>query len=96
MSNHPQLDDVSRDLARARAELGFLRDRLAAEGQALEDRRLRMLIAETPVADRDLHRSAEAVGRLESRIGELEAEVAALVAEERRRGGARGAVGPRA
>jgi chromosome segregation ATPase len=81
------LDAVNRDIARAREELRFLRERRAATREALEDRRLRMLIAETPIADRDLHVVADELGRVEGRIRALESDLAALTADEARLAG---------
>jgi hypothetical protein len=75
---------LSRDIAEARAELTMLRDRLHQEVSILEDLHLRMLIAETPQADRDLHRAAGAVERLRERVIRLEAEVRALRVQEAR------------
>ena len=81
---------LSREIAEARAELTMLRDRLLQEASTLEDVHLRMLIAETPQADRDLHRAAGGVERLRRRVIRLEAELRALRAEEARLAGERG------
>jgi HAMP domain-containing protein len=80
----PQLAALSEDLAGARAELAMARDILSERGAALEECRLRMLIAETPVADRDLHRAAAVHALARAEVGRLEAAVATLRDEERR------------
>jgi hypothetical protein len=80
----PQLAALSEDIAGARAELAMARDILSERGAALEECRLRMLIAETPVADRDLHRAAAVHALARAEVDRLEAAVATLRDEERR------------
>ena len=76
------LERLSREIARADVELAILRDRLREEAQELEDSHLRMLIAETPQADGDLHRVAGSVDRVRSRIAAVRSELEALRREE--------------
>jgi hypothetical protein len=80
----PQLVALSEDIAEARAELAMARDLLAERGAALEESRLRMLIAETPVADRDLHRAAAVHALARAEVDRLEGALAALREEQRR------------
>jgi hypothetical protein len=51
---------------------------------ALEECRLRMLIAETPVADRDLQRAAAVHALARAEVDRLERAMAALRDEQRR------------
>jgi hypothetical protein len=78
------LVSLSREIAEVGAELAMLEDRLHVETSTLEDLHLRMLIAETPQADRDLHRAAGAVERFRGRVIRLEAELRSLRAQEAR------------
>ena len=81
------LPTLTREIAEADAELVILRDRLRHESSILEDLHLRMLIAETSQADRELHQAARGVERIRHRILGLEARVWALRAEEVRLAG---------
>lgn len=67
-----------------KAELGRLRDRLDVQRALLDEYRLRMLIAETPLADRDLQVAAEAFLRIEEDVRLLEDTIESLRREERR------------
>ena len=49
------LSSLSDEIASTRAQLRRLCDRLELQGAVLEEQRIRMLIAETPLADRNLH-----------------------------------------
>jgi hypothetical protein len=83
----PRLDVLavlSRDLAEVRAHLAMARDRLAESRAALDECRLRTLIAETPIADRDLHRAAESHARARAEVDRLEDALAELRADHDR------------
>jgi hypothetical protein len=80
----PQLAALSEEIAGARAELAMARDLLTDRTAALEDCRLRMLIAETPVADRDLQRAAAVHALARAEVDRLERAMAALRDEQRR------------
>jgi hypothetical protein len=53
-----RLTEVHRRLQRARAELAVVDEQLAALSEAAEDARLRALVSETPLADKE-HREAQ-------------------------------------
>lgn len=53
-----RLTEVHERLRRARAELAVLDEQLAALTEAAEDARLRALVSETPLADKE-HREAQ-------------------------------------
>jgi hypothetical protein len=80
----PQLAAISEEIAGARAELAMGRDLLADRGAALEECRLRMLIAETPVAARDLHRAAAVHALARAEVDRLERALATLRDQQRR------------
>ena len=66
------------------ADLHRLRDRLDVQGALLDEYRLRMLIAETPLADRDLQVAADGFLRIEDEVRRVEAAIESLRREERR------------
>ena len=78
------LSDLSDEVASTRARLNRLRDRLELQRTALEEQRLRMLIAETPLADRDLHFAADGFLHLAREVRHVE-EHLELLLEERSR-----------
>lgn len=74
-----RLGEVSAALERARAELAIAEEQLAALSDAADDTRIRALVAETPLAERDwqeARRHAEAMERgrdlARQRVRELE------------------------
>jgi chromosome segregation ATPase len=78
------LSSLSEEISSARAELERLRDRLGSAQAALDECRLRMLIAETPLADRDLQRAAEAHIRIQGEVLHAEQVLASLFEDEQR------------
>ncbi len=72
------------EIAAADAERRMLRERLGVQRSLLDELRLRTFVAETPLADQEFHLAAEDLDRIEARLGELEIQVGALRAEERR------------
>ncbi|MGH2711513.1 MAG: hypothetical protein ACRDH9_09960 [Actinomycetota bacterium] len=78
------LSTVSEEIGAARAELGRLRDRLEIQRAALDECRLRMLIAETPLADRDLQHAADGYIVVEREVRRAERHLETLRDEERR------------
>ncbi len=74
---------LDRDIASARAALAMAGEELAAREAQLEEARLRSLIAETPLADRDLHEAAVGVSVLRGRLRDVEADLVALLGEQR-------------
>ena len=78
------LSSLSDEIVRTRALLRRLRDRLEVQQAAVEENRLRMLIAETPLADRDLHVAAEGFLLLSQEVRRVEAVLDSLTSEEAR------------
>ncbi|MBV8692177.1 MAG: hypothetical protein JOZ37_02230 [Actinobacteria bacterium] len=61
-----RLTEVTERLKRARQELAVLDEQLAALSEAADDARIRALVSETPLADKEHHeaqRHADAMGR---------------------------------
>ncbi|MGH2664077.1 MAG: hypothetical protein ACRDH8_15015 [Actinomycetota bacterium] len=82
--DHLRLSSLSEEISGAASELARLRERLADQGTVLGDYQLRMLIAETPLADRHLHIAALDYRRIENEVRRLEASLADLQAERRK------------
>ncbi len=78
------LFSLSAEIASTRANLRRLRDRLELQRAALEEQRLRMLIAETPLADRNLHSVEEGFLDLVGEVRHMEQALETLVEQERR------------
>jgi chromosome segregation ATPase len=81
-----RLSTLMEEIASSEAELRRLRDRLEAQRAGLEECRLRMLIAETPLADRDLHAAAIGYLRVEEEVRRAERSLASLRDDQRRLG----------
>jgi uncharacterized protein (DUF2267 family) len=81
VSHH--LSSLSEEISATQARLDRLRDRLDAQQAALDECRLRMLIAETPLADRDLHAAATDYLRVEREVRRVEQAITLLHADER-------------
>ena len=79
-----RLSSLSDEIARARTELSILREQLAFQDGILEEARVRMLVAETPLADREFQIAAEDHRRIERSVAEQELALAALVGEQDR------------
>ena len=82
-----RLSSLLEEIASKKAELGRLRDRFDVQRAVLDEYRLRMLIAETPLADRDLQVAADGFLRIEQEVRLLEGTIETLRLEERRLAG---------
>jgi hypothetical protein len=76
------LSSVRDEIAATGAALDRARQRLADRASVLDERRLRMLLAETPLAGRQLHLAEEEHRRTRHEVVRLEATLVDLVAEE--------------
>jgi hypothetical protein len=77
-----RLSSLSDEIARARTELSILREQLAFQDAVLEEARVRMLVAETPLADREFQVASDDHRRIDRLVGEQETLIAALVEEQ--------------
>ena len=84
------LSTLSEEIASTRSRLDRLRDRLELQRAALEEQRLRMLIAETPLADRDLHSVTDGFLHLVQEVGRVEEALEGLCRERMRLAGLSG------
>jgi chromosome segregation ATPase len=78
------LSTISTEIAAASSELARLRDRLETQRAVLDECRLRMLIAETPLADRELQRAADGYIEVEMEVHRAERQLETLTAEQSR------------
>jgi chromosome segregation ATPase len=79
-----RLSSLSEEITRARQELSILREQLAFQHEVLEETRVRMLVAETPLADRDFQIAADDHRRVERLAAEAERTVSELLGEQDR------------
>lgn len=79
-----RLSTLAGEIASARAELARLQERLEAQDAILGDCEVRMLIAETPLADRDLHVAAVDRRRIAQEVARAQAALDRLRLEEQR------------
>ncbi len=79
-----RLSSLTDDISSARAELEHLRERLERQSLLVEDCRLRLLIAETPVADRDFHAAAATYRWMELEVHRAEHALTTLRDDEHR------------
>lgn len=79
-----RLSTLAGEIAGVRAELARLQDSLEAQDAILGDCEVRMLIAETPLADRDLHVAAADRRRIAQEVAWAQEALDRLRSEERR------------
>ncbi len=79
-----RLTSLSDEISGVRTELAILREQLMFQEGVLEEARVRMLVAETPLADREFQVAADDHRRIERLVAEQETVLAALVAEQER------------
>ncbi|MCY3924267.1 MAG: hypothetical protein OXG52_01955 [bacterium] len=73
-----RITEVSRRLARCREELQVAEEQLMYFSDSESDARLRALVSETPLADRDLRDAARHAAAMAAHRDRLQAEVAGL------------------
>ncbi len=79
-----RLQALADDIDRARMELDILREQLLFQAEVLEDARVRMLVAETPIADREFRVAEQDHGRVERLMAEGQRDLAELLSERDR------------
>jgi chromosome segregation ATPase len=84
MNLERSLTELRERLARARADLRIAREQVGFQSDVVEDAKTRMLVAETPLADREFRLARDDLDRLERQRTALEGEIAELVAEQDR------------
>ena len=75
---------ISEEMNRARAEIEILREQLRFQADVLEEARIRLLVAETPLADREFRIASDDHRRIERVLRDAEATLQALAEEQDR------------
>ena len=78
------LADLGAGLARARQDLRIAEEQLLFQAEVMEDARTRMLVSETPLAERDFRIARDDYERLDRQRSRLSAEIADLRREQDR------------
>ncbi len=77
-----RLRSVSERLRSARDDLGVTEEQLVQLADEADDARLRSLVSETPIAEKEHRKASRHADRLRKHRDRLQAEVAALDAEQ--------------
>jgi hypothetical protein len=78
------LSEIGDLLTRAREDLRIVEEQIVFQADVLEEAKTRMLVAETPLADRDYRIARDDLRRMERERTRVEASIAELVAEQDR------------
>jgi hypothetical protein len=78
------LADLGDRLARARQDLRIAEEQLLFQTDVVEDARTRMLVSETPLAERDFRTARDDLERLDRQRARLAVEIADLQREQDR------------
>jgi hypothetical protein len=84
MRTSDRLAALSNEIAEARTALRILEEQLAFVAEVDEDARIRALVSETPLADREAQEARADLERMRRSRDEAEARVEALRAEQDR------------
>jgi hypothetical protein len=84
MNVHQRLTVLSGEIAEAQTQLRILDEQLEFVEQVAEDARIRALVSETPLADREYREAREDLERMRRSHAEAAAHVDALRAEQDR------------
>jgi hypothetical protein len=69
---------------RAREDLRIVEEQISFQLEVVEDAKTRMLVSETPLADRDFRIARDDLGRMYKERARLTGEIARLVVEQDR------------
>ena len=81
---HRTLAGLGETIARAREDLRIIEEQISFQLDVVEDAKTRMLVSETPLADRDFRIARDDLGRMYKERERLTAEIARLVVEQDR------------
>ena len=84
MRIHKTLADLSDDLTRTREDLRIVEEQLVFQTDVVEEAKTRMLVSETPIADREFRIARDDLDRLQRQRERLVGEVAELRREQDR------------
>ena len=77
-----RLRSVSEQLKSARDDLGVTEEQLVQLADEADDARLRALVSETPIAEKEHHKASRHAERLRKHRDRLQAKIASLDAEQ--------------
>jgi predicted nucleic acid-binding Zn-ribbon protein len=81
MSIDSRMRDLSHEAERLRTEIAILVEQVAFQRTVFDDARLRALVSETPIADRDAQEAFTDLRRLEASLEEAQARLVAVTGE---------------
>ena len=81
---HRTLAGLGEMTVRAREDLRIVEEQISFQLEVVEDTKTRMLVSETPLADRDFRIARDDLGRMHKEKERLTAEIARLVVEQDR------------
>ncbi|MDQ3659654.1 MAG: hypothetical protein M3454_01060 [Actinomycetota bacterium] len=81
---HRTLAGLGEMTVRAREDLRIVEEQISFQLDVVEAAKTRMLVSETPLADRDFRVARDDLGRMNKEKGRLTAEIARLVVEQDR------------
>jgi TolA-binding protein len=76
-----RLREINQEIARLQTEIQILEEQVAFQQEVAEDARIRSLVSETPLADRDAAEAAGDLARLQRSRDDAKAQLDALRAE---------------
>lgn len=81
MSLDSRMRDLSHEADRLRTEIAILVEQVAFQQGVFDDARLRALVSETPIADRDAQEAFTDLRRLEASLEEARSQLVAVSGE---------------
>lgn len=81
MSIPSRLRDLSQDADRLKTEIAILVEQVAFQKEVTDDARLRSLVSETPLADRDAQEATGDLRRLETSLEDTRARLAEVTSD---------------
>ncbi|HYZ46644.1 MAG TPA: hypothetical protein VE712_03170 [Actinomycetota bacterium] len=78
------LSELSDQLGRAREELRILEEQILFQNDVLDEAKTRMLVAETPLADREYRIARDDLRRMEAERGRIRSSIVELQGEQDR------------
>ncbi len=84
MRIHKNLSDLADELTRAREDLRIIEEQLVFQNDVVEEAKTRMLVSETPIADREFRIARDDLDRLQNQRGRLIVEIDELRKEQDR------------
>ena len=79
-----RLVSLSAEISSLRDEVAILGEQLAFQSEVMDDSRVRALVAETPLADREFRIASDDLGRIQRVLDETKARLAGLIEERDR------------